>query len=283
MTIFDQNNCFSDNPLPTNTLPKICDFTLFAYRIISYFRKVNISKSIRIVLLAIVSMSIGWPVVAQVTRIDTVEYNETLPQKRKVQTFNTDYLYTIGVKLYGHEQFPAILNQSNNDSYFSTYFNGLFLGYTNNQITYRLHLSHFRNDSFGNNSCVGCEEAFGKLQNTTLKLGFQYNTTYLRVQPYLGADLGVMLQRYESGYVPAGDLATIHDRKVAALVSPFVGVRAFIIPRLSVAAEANFNVAHSSQKTSGGIDGRKTKHSWETFFSPVAGITLQYHFGSLTY
>ncbi len=216
---------------------------------------------------------------AQVTRIDTVQYADTPLPKREVQTFNTDYLYTIGLKFFGYEQFPAILNHSDNSTHFNTYFNGLMLGFNNNQITYRLQASHFRNDSFGNNS----SEAFGKFQNTTLKLGFQYNITYLRVQPYLGADLGVMLQRYRSGYLLTDDITTMTDRKVAALVSPFLGVRAFIIPRLSVAAEANFNVAHSTQKTTGSIDGSKTKHAWETFFSPVAGITLQYHFGSLTY
>jgi len=223
------------------------------------------------------------PVFAQVTRIDTVEYPNTALPKQQTRTFNTDYLYTIGLKVYGYEQFPSILDASGDDSYFNTYFNGLMLGFNNNQMTYRLQASHYRDDRFGNRSCPDCEEAFGKFSNTALKLGFQYHTNYLRIQPYLGADIGVMVQRYRAGYAPAGESGTLIDRKVAGLASPFIGVRAFIIPKLSVAAEASFNMAHSTQKTSGGIDGDKTKHAWETFFAPVAGISLQYHFGSLAY
>lgn len=223
------------------------------------------------------------PALAQVTRIDTVQYANTALPKQQTRTFNTDYLYTIGLKAYGYEQFPSILNASGDDAYFNTYFNGLTLGFNNNQMTYRLQASHYRNDQFGNNACLDCQEAFGKLSNTALKLGFQYHLNYLRVQPYLGADLGVMIQHYRAGYAPAGESNTIVDRKVAPLASPFVGVRAFIVPKLSVAAEASFTVAHSAQKTTGGIESGKTKHAWETFFAPVAGISLQYHFGSLAY
>lgn len=223
------------------------------------------------------------PVAGQVTRIDTLQYPDIDLPKRNVQTYNTDYLYTIGLKVYSYEQFLPILDQPDNDTYYSTYFNGLMLGFNSNQMTYRLQAALFRKDNFGNISCKDCEGTTGEFRNTALKLGFQYNVNYLRVQPYLGADLGVILQRYQAGYAPFEESTTLSDRKISPVISPFIGVRAFIIPRLSVAAEANFNLAHTSQKISGGIDGDKTNHVWNSFFSPVAGITLQYHFGSLTY
>lgn len=221
-------------------------------------------------------LAAGFPVHAQVTRVDTVNYPATQLPKRAIQTFNTDYLYTIGVKLYGYEQFLPAFNQTSDDTYYNTYVNGLMLGFNNNQMTYRLQASHFRKDSNGGH-------AFGKLTNTAIKMGFQYHLNYQRIQPYLGTDIGVMIQRYRSGYTATEESVSITERIVAPLASPFVGVRVFIIPKLSVAAEANFNVAYSTKKTSGGIDGDRTKHAWDTFFSPVAGITLQYHFGSLTY
>ena len=96
-------------------------------------------------------------------------------------------------------------------------------------------------------------------------------------------DLGAMIQRHEADYITMDETIVLTDRKLAALASPFLGVRVFIIPKVSLAAEANFNVALSAQKTSGGMEDERTKHVWETFYAPVAGITLQYHFGSLAY
>lgn len=241
------------------------------------------AKPLRIVFAAVIAIMAGGPALAQVTRIDTLQYPNVVLPKQEIRTFNTDYLYTISLKVYGHEQFLSTLNQSDNDRYVNTYFNGLALGFNNNQMTYRLQASHYRNDGFGSRSCADCGEAVGNFRNTAVKAGLQYHINYLRLQPYLGVDLGAMIQRQEAGYTTADGTSLLTDRKVAALASPFLGVRVFIIPKVSLAAEANFNIAHSFQKTSGGMDGERTKHAWETFYAPVAGITLQYHFGSLAY
>lgn len=241
------------------------------------------ARPLRIALTAIIALMAGFPALAQVTRIDTVQYPNTELPKQHTRTFNTDYLYTLGLKIYGHEQFLPLLHQPDDGSYLNTYFNGLTLGFNNNQLTYRLQASHYRNDGFGSRPCADCDEAVGRFRNTALKVGLQYHLNYLRVQPYLGADLGAMIQRHELGFATTEGTTELVGRQVAALASPFVGVRMFIIPKVSLAAEANFNVAFGSQKTSGGMDGERTSHAWQTFYAPVAGITLQYHFGSLAY
>jgi len=241
------------------------------------------ARLLRIALTAVVALMAGFTALAQVTRLDTVQHPNTVLSKQQTRTFNTDYLYTIGLKMYGHEQFLPLRQQTGNDRFVNTYFNGLALGFNNNQITYRLQASHYRNDGFGDRSCADCEEVVGKFRNTAIKAGMQYHLNYLRVQPFFGMDLGAMIQRDELRFVATEGASTLIDRQVAALASPFVGLRMFIIPKVSVAAEANFTVAFSSQKTSGGMEDKRTSHAWETFYSPVAGITLQYHFGALSY
>lgn len=225
--------------------------------------------------------------VAQVVRIDTVTYPEPGIPKTKKNNFNIDYWYTIAVRSYGYEQFPQVLNQAD-PLFLSSYFNGILFKYNDNQIGYRLQGNYFDRDVSFDNECKGCARASGRLQNTTIKLGMEKSLNYARLQPYLGADIGFMAQKFRGNsmnYATADRIFT-EDIKNAALFSPFVGFKLYLIPRVAVSGEANFNIAYTYQKTNAYPDETRTgppdqakRYKWEYFFAPVAAVSLQYSFG----
>ncbi len=225
---------------------------------------------------------------AQVTRIDTVNYPAPVIPKKTRYHFNTDYWYTIAVRVYALEQFPQLLNQPSRQSRQSSYLNGLIFKINDNQISYRIQASHFNNDISFDNECNGClPKVAGKLQNTALKVGAEKNVSYSRFQPYFGGDLGFMVQTLKTkGYGNTSVFA--EDNKNALLFSPFMGVKVYVVPRVSVSAEANFNVAYTYQKINEygddsftGIPNQTRRYRWEYFFAPVAAVTLQYSFGAI--
>src|SRR5690606_5028122 len=111
-----------------------------------------------------------------------------------------DYCYTVAIRTYGDEQFLQVLNHA--DQLFQyTYFNWFLLKYNDNQIGYRLQGSYFDRDISFDNKCEGCERADGRFQNTTIKLGIEKSINYARLQPYLGADIGFMAQKFKGSSV----------------------------------------------------------------------------------
>jgi len=225
--------------------------------------------------------------VAQVVRIDTLTYPVPSVPKAKRNNFNIDYWYTVAVRTYGYEQFPQVLNQAD-QLFLSSYFNGVLLKYNDNQIGYRLQGSYFDRDISFDNKCEGCERADGRFQNTTIKLGIEKSINYARLQPYLGADIGFMAQKFKGSsvkYATAEEIYT-EDIKNAALLSPFIGVKLYLTSRVAVAGEANFNMAYTYQKSNAYPDETRTappyqtkRYKWEYFFAPVGSISLQYSFG----
>ncbi|HWK58253.1 MAG TPA: hypothetical protein VNQ80_12985 [Parapedobacter sp.] len=223
---------------------------------------------------------------AQVTNIDTVDYPNPVIPKSNTYHFNTDYWYTIAVRAYAYEQFPQLLNQPSGQPYHPSYLNGLLFKINDNQISYRLQAAHFRNDIAFDNECEGClPQVSGKLRNTAIKVGVEKSVNYSRVQPYFGGDLGFMFQQFNTrGF----DNTTVfaEDTKNALLFSPFVGAKVYVIPRIAVGVEANFNIAYTYQKVNhyaddsfSGAPNQVRRYRWEYFFAPVAAITLQYSFG----
>ena len=225
---------------------------------------------------------------AQVTRIDTVDYPAIVIPKKKNYHFNTDYWYTIAVRAYAYEQFPQLLNQPSGQAFRTSYFNGLLFKINDNQISYRLQAAHFNNNIEFDNECEGClPKVAGKLQNTTLKIGAEKNINYSRFQPYFGADVGFMVQRLSTKGFESSPIFA-EDNKNALLFSPFIGVKVYVVPRVAISAEANFNIAYTYQKINNYSDGSFTgaphqtkRYRWEYFFGPVAAITLQYSFGMI--
>lgn len=220
----------------------------------------------------------------QVTRIDTVSYKPIVIPTNSQKSHSSDFLYSIAVRSFALEQFPRLLDQTANEHFFSSAFNGLMFKFNDNQISYRISGAHYNNDISINSSCNNCEDINGKLINTTIKIGFEKNLTYTRIQPYFGIDLGYSNQKYTSD---EDALNRTIDRKNAALASPFIGVKLNILPFITVSAESNMTVAYSFQKTernqfseipSSNITDKKR---WEYFFAPVGILSLQFNFGSL--
>src|SRR3546814_3046115 len=76
------------------------------------------------------------------------------------------------------------------------------------------------------------------------------------------------------------------DTKNALLFSPFVGAKVYVVPRIALGVEANFNIAYTYQKINCYTDdsfscapNQVRRYRWEYFFAPVAAVTLQYSFG----
>lgn len=223
---------------------------------------------------------------AQVTNIDTVDFPDPIVPKRKNYHFNTDFWYTIAIRVYAHEQFPQLLNQPSGRTFRNSFLNGLLFKFNDNQLSYRLQAAYYNNDVSFENECQGClPKINGKLQNTSIKIGLEKSVNYSRFQPYLGGDFGYMYQTLNTKGM-GNDLLFAEDNKNALLFSPFIGAKLYLIPRVSVGAEANFNVAYTYQKVNSYSDDSFTgtpvqtkRYRWEYFFAPVAAITLQYHFG----
>ena len=223
---------------------------------------------------------------AQVTKIDTVTYPDPILPKKKKYNFNTDYWYTVAIRAYAYEQFPQVLNQPTGQPFQSSYINGILFKVNDNHIGYRIKAAYFNDNISFDNECEGCATANGRLQNTAVKIGFEKAVNYSRFQPYFGTDVGFMVQRF-NGLV---DLTKAQDNKNALLVSPLVGFKLYVVPRVALGVEANFTMAYTYQKSNlyaplQDTDGynptpdQTKRYRWEYFFAPVAAVTLQYSFG----
>ncbi len=247
-------------------------------------------------LLSLLSL-FGTMLKAQVTRIDTLSRVTDINKANVKYAYTPEYLYTIAVRAFGLDQFPQILDQSANERLFSSAFNGLQFKINDNQISYRLSGSHFGKEVEFSEACTDCEFFKGKLQNTTLKIGFEKNIIYGRIQPYFGIDLGFSHQKY-TAYLNENDAAESNamfgavDRANSGLLSPFIGLKVNIVPNISIAAESSVTMAYTRQTTerpgqqimfaSQRVNfDENSRNRWEYFFSPVGFLTLQFHFGSL--
>ncbi|WP_257669278.1 hypothetical protein [Parapedobacter tibetensis] len=234
---------------------------------------------------------------AQVTKIDTVNYLDPIIPKKKNYNFNTDYWYTIAIRAYSYEQFPQILNEPYGQAFHTSYLNGILFKINDNQIGYRLQAAYFNQDVSFTNECEGCATGKGKLQNTAVKVGIEKSINYTRFQPYFGADIGFMVQQFDGHTYHAittdSITARTQDNKNALLISPLVGFKLYLTPRVALSAEANFNIAYTYQKsnlyaplpkdegekqTYSTIPDQTKRYRFEYFFAPVAAITLQYNF-----
>src|SRR5690606_7628317 len=108
--------------------------------------------------------------------------------------------------------------------------------------------SYLNDDITFENECEGClPQIRGKFQNTALKVGVEKSINYARFQPYFGGDVGFMYQKLNTkGF--GNESVFAEDNKNALLFSPFVGGKLYLIPRIAIGIEANFNIAYTYQK-----------------------------------
>jgi hypothetical protein len=170
---------------------------------------------------------------------------------------NGDYNYSISVKGYSAMQMPKIFNESNSDKFTDAYFNGLMVKFNDNQINYRLGGTFYNKSKKFFNECETCEEANGKLLDYSLKLGFEKNFNYSRIQPYFGFDIGYRYSRFRGSLENRNELRAmsmdavaenLESTKSGILASPVLGVKINPIPEISIFIEGNLDLFYSFEK-----------------------------------
>lgn len=230
-----------------------------------------------------------------VRKIDTVRYPETVIAEKSLHQFNTDFKYTLFLKGFGIEQFAPMLDKGNDDTYYQTYFNQFGLMINNYQLSYRFAVQHREGNSTISKACNGCQPIVGNLQSTHLRIGFQKHFNYARFQPYLGADVGYLYQKYKGNtqqtLVTTADVFPVRfdDVQHAGTLSPFIGFKIYVSRKLSFYAESTAHLALARHKTDifgdaerEGNPYRVKDNRFSPYFAPLS-VGLQYHFGYLQY
>lgn len=196
-----------------------------------------------------------------------------------------DYNYTIGLRAFSLMQLPKILNQTNTQDYTKAYGNGAMLKFNDNQISYRVSGSYFRNDTKFDNTCATCEIAYGKVTDYSFKVGFEKNFNYSRIQPYFGFDLGYHSNRFTGTIAQRNAQAnnvmqTADASKNGLVLTPLIGLKVNIIPQLNFFAESNLDFYYSYEKqditdTGGAYRTVTTYKKWEFLLNPVS-LGLQF-------
>ncbi len=227
---------------------------------------------------------------AQIVRIDTLKRTYVYKQnKNNDNSSRSEFLYTIGIKALGFEQFPKILNQTNSEEYLTTPLNGLVFKFNDNQLSYRFDANLYTKDISFTNECEDCERLNGKLNDLSIKMGFEKNIIYTVIQPYFGADLGFRRNNFNGestnintvNYTPYG----VKAEKNGAVFGPFVGIKLNIINRFTIAAESGIDLMYSYERQEKMYhDANKTKTfkkytKYEFLTRPLTSLSLQYNFG----
>ncbi|TZF83876.1 hypothetical protein FW774_10475 [Pedobacter sp. BS3] len=223
----------------------------------------------------------------QIVKIDTVKTK--FSYKTKSNEYPQEYAYSIGFNFIQYLQIPGILS-TQNDSYYTPYFSGVILKLTDNQISYRLQGSYFKKDLSFENNCPDCEIANGKVEDYTVKVGFEKNITYTRLRPYYGADIGYRDNEFKGissdGKSPGTTLYDAQAKKNCLVITPFIGLRLNIIDHLSITAEAAMDIMYAYEKQDKIYYDTPRTHTqvkykkMEYLFRPLSMLTLQYNFGT---
>ena len=226
---------------------------------------------------------------AQIRRIDTIDTKDInlRPSQFKSQRL---FLYTIGVKAYGLEEFPKLLNQVKSNDLVPTSMNGVILKLNDNQISYRLSATFYSKDITFKNECEECEEAKGKLKDFSTRIGFEKNFVYGTFQPYLALDLGYRRNSFDGEVKNAGTLNytnpyNVNTLKNGFLISPNFGLKVTPIDHITIALETGIGLLYSYEKQERITqDMSRTRsfskfNKWEFLLSPVSMLSLQFNFG----
>jgi len=225
---------------------------------------------------------------AQIKRVDTIQ---TIARKPKTSGYQSHklYAYSIGVKAFGYEELPQILNQVNNNDFRREYLSGFIFKFNDNQISYRITGNFYADDISFKNDCPECEEAKGKVKDNSLRVGFEKNLMYADIQPYIGFDLGYRRSSFKGTsenatstlYTTPYDVKT---QKNGFSISPLIGVKFNLIDHITIAAESSLDLLYSYEKQERTFkDARPTRtvnkyNKWEFLLRPVGMLSLQYNF-----
>lgn len=204
---------------------------------------------------------------------------------------NGNYNYSIGVRGFTIMQMPKIMNQTNDEWYNNTYFNGAMIKFNDNQISYRISGNYLRNSLKFYNNCESCEEADGHVTDYAFKIGFEKNFNYSRIQPYFAFDIGFRSNSFN------GTTANINPQsnsdmtykadatKNGFIASPVIGIKLNPINELSFFVESSLDFFFSYERQElVAQDATNTRffnryNKSEFLLNPVS-IGVQLHLGS---
>lgn len=209
---------------------------------------------------------------------------------------NGDYNYSIAVRGFGMMQMPKILNETDDSKYINTYFTGLVMKFNDNQISYRLGGSYLKKSKQFYNNCLTCEVVNGDVTDYSLKVGFEKNLNFSRIQPYFGTDIGFRSNKFVGLSENANTLKGIESdaviptskveaTKVGFVATPLIGIKLNIINELSLFVEGSFDFFYSYERQESITQDAKNTRTFtkmnksEFLLNPVSvGLTL--HLGS---
>jgi len=191
-----------------------------------------------------------------------------------------DYNYSIAARVFSIMQLPKVLNQTNTQDYTKMFGNGIMLKFNDNQISYRISGTYFRDDLEFDNTCATCEIGKGKVTDYSFKIGFEKNFNYSKIQPYFGFDMGYRSNRFTGTVTPKTNVVrnttqTADASKNGLVLTPVIGIKVNIIPQLNLFAESNLDFYYSYEKQdvtepNGVARTVTTYRKWEFLLNPVS-------------
>ena len=184
---------------------------------------------------------------------------------------------SLSVRALGIMQVPKIQNESKKDNYVNNYLNSIMLKFNDNQISYRLSGSYYKDDIDVSES----DNGRGEIQDYSIKMGFEKNFNYGVVQPYFVADLGYRSHEFE------GLINNSVDTKVSKhgfTFAPGFGLKLNLLRQLTIFAEGNiefFYFQNKLERTQEGSTDRNINKNYQSQFllNPL-NTGVQFHFGN---
>ncbi len=184
---------------------------------------------------------------------------------------------SVSIRAFGIMQVPKIQTDSKKDNYVHNYLNAITLKFNDNQISYRLSGSYYKDHIDVWESDGGA----GELRDYSIKMGFEKNFNYGVVQPYFVTDVGYRSHEFE------GTINTSTATKVTKhgfLIAPGFGLKLNVARQLTIFAEGNIEFYYFQNKletTASGSTERNIHKNYQSQFllSPL-NTGLQFHFGN---
>ncbi len=196
---------------------------------------------------------------------------------------NTGFNYNIGLSAFSFSQAPQVNFSQRSITEVRRYFPGIILKISDNQLAYRIGIDYHRNRNFNLNQDDSVS-VHGAYTNYAFKLGFERDLSMTAFKPYYGVDAGFVHTDFlgSRARIPSAS-SMLKTEKNGLLLSPFVGIKYTIVPRLYISVEAaiSFIYAYNRVETvTDNINYVSHFNKGEFLLSPVSLVGLHYNFGS---
>ena len=201
----------------------------------------------------------------------------------------SDFNYSIGVKLFTVQEYSKLLNEVRDGSiFYSSGLNGIIAKVNDNQISYRFQVSNIKENNYSfKNECETCEIVTGNFKTFDLKVGFERSLIYSKLQPFYGADLGYKRTGFNGKSKDAKINTFLYNTNIeknGGLIYPFLGLKYNIISAVTISAEAgiDFIYTHDKEIKSDNTNAAPSVNNfnrWQFVSKPLGLLSLQFNFG----